>query len=295
VTKADLITIAHLSDVHLPLTVPFGVRHWNAKRILGWLNWHRKRKAIHSRAVLDSLVADLQAQCPDHIAVSGDLINIGLPAEYEGALSWLACVGPPANVSLIPGNHDFYVGLKADVGVARWADYMGGMPLVFPFVRKLGGVALIGLNSSLPTPVGFASGWVGPEQLERLTVILDQLRSDGLVRIVMIHHPPLVGLAPRRRALRDADALEAVLARHGADLVLHGHNHQLMRNALGNVMVEGIGSASAARDYHDEPAATYNLIRVRGASVGQHSDLAHIQIETRGLSVKTGIFGPIER
>ena len=230
---AGTITIAHLSDVHLPPMQGFTPRHWNVKRALGWLNWQRKRRMIHSRAALDAIVADAKAQRPDHILVSGDLVNIGLPAEYEAALDWLKTVGPPDRVSVVPGNHDIYVPLATDPGVALWAPYMTGEgmggELTFPYVRRAGCVAIVGLNSAVPTPVGLASGLLGQAQLDRLAATLDALKSEGLARLVMIHHPPLPGLAPRRRALVDAAGLEAVLRRHGAELVVFGHNHRNMR------------------------------------------------------------------
>ncbi|WP_457825368.1 hypothetical protein, partial [Staphylococcus aureus] len=73
----DAVRFAWLSDVHLPLA-GFPLRYWNLKRVLGWLNWQRKRRFIHTREALDLIVADMKAQKPDHILVSGDLINLGL-------------------------------------------------------------------------------------------------------------------------------------------------------------------------------------------------------------------------
>ncbi len=49
--------------------------------------------------------------------------------------------------------------------------------------------------------------------------------EGGMPRIVMIHHPPLATGATFGRGLRDAKAFEAVLRKHGAELVIHGHNH----------------------------------------------------------------------
>ena len=70
-------TLAHLSDPHLaPLPAPRW-RDLAGKRALGYLNWTRNRHKDQRREVLDALVADMQAQRPDHIAVTGDLVNIG--------------------------------------------------------------------------------------------------------------------------------------------------------------------------------------------------------------------------
>ena len=72
-------TLAHLSDVHLQPMPPIGLGHWRPKRVLGYANWHRNRKDVHLRQVVDQLVADMAEQKADHIAVTGDLVNIGLP------------------------------------------------------------------------------------------------------------------------------------------------------------------------------------------------------------------------
>ena len=59
--------------------------------------------------MLDALVADMQAQRPDHIAVTGDLVNLALEAEFTPAQAWLESVGTPQRVTVVPGNHDAYV------------------------------------------------------------------------------------------------------------------------------------------------------------------------------------------
>src|SRR5512134_3952897 len=83
------LTIAHLTDVHLGPIAGFGPRYWNVKRLLGYANWVRNRRNAYQREVLERIVADLTAQAPDHIAVTGDLVNIGLPQEHINALAWV--------------------------------------------------------------------------------------------------------------------------------------------------------------------------------------------------------------
>lgn len=293
----DTLTIAHLSDLHLTPLAGFGPRHWNVKRTLGYLNWHRGRKRVHRPETLAELVADLARQSVDHIAVTGDIVNIGLPSEHAAALAWLESLGPAERVSVVPGNHDIYVRLASDEGVERWRPYMapdtfgaglGIEPVAgFPFVRRLGRVALIGVNSAVPTPPFVAAGQVGPRQLGALARMLDAAGKAGLARVVLIHHPPLPGQAPPRRALADAADLERVLAAHGAELVLHGHNHRDMLSwlatAAGRTPIVGIASGSAARAHNDEPLARYNLFRFSfaGASPAIHHT-------ARGFAVSGG-------
>ena len=74
-----MFTLAHLSDPHLaPLPKPRW-RELIGKRVTGYINWQR-RAALHPRRRrARQIVADLKAQAPDHIAVTGDLANIALP------------------------------------------------------------------------------------------------------------------------------------------------------------------------------------------------------------------------
>ena len=102
-------TLAHLSDPHLPPLPKPRLIELAGKRALGYVNWTRNRHKYQRREVLDTLVADIKAQAPDHIAVTGDLVNLALEAEFAPARAWLDGVGPPDRVTTIPGNHDAYV------------------------------------------------------------------------------------------------------------------------------------------------------------------------------------------
>jgi len=295
------ITIAHLTDVHLGPIAGFTPRHWNLKRLLGYLNWQRNRRSAYRRDVLDRIVADLKAQGPDHIVVTGDLVNIGLPQEHIDALSWLEGLGAPGDVTVIPGNHDIYSRLRRDPGTARWSPYMascaqGGAHAnhdePFPFVRMLGPVALIGVNSAAPTPPLIASGRVGQAQLARLGAALERLHHADVFRLLLIHHPPLPGQARRYRGLDDAEELQALLAQHGAELVIHGHNHRNMlawcATRKGRVPVIGAPSASLGRPYKGEPLARYNLYHIAGPPWT-------IEVVGRGLQEECGSIVELER
>jgi 3',5'-cyclic AMP phosphodiesterase CpdA len=268
--------LAHISDVHLTPLAGLHPRYWNMKRGLGLINWQRSRRHIHRADVADRIVADMLSHRPDHIAVTGDIANIGLPSEYEVALAWLQSLGPPDRVSVVPGNHDNYTRLSGPSCLDLWSDFMvsddfgsslpGRGKDRFPYVRRVGPIVLIGLNSAVPTPPFVAAGRLGLSQIDALKAVLQELKGSGRLRVVLIHHPPLPGQAPRRRALEDAAELERVLLSQGAEIVLHGHNH---RDTLtwrhwsgGDIPVIGVASGSASRVNKLEPAARYNLIRV---------------------------------
>ena len=75
--------------------------------------------------------------------------------------------------------------------------------------------------------------------------------------------------AGRAKALLDAPILLRIIAAHGADLVIHGHDHVHMFNWLQGpngtkVPALGVPSASAAIGTSKD-AAAYNLYRIDGA------------------------------
>ncbi len=291
------VLIAHLSDVHLSPLAGLAPWHLNVKRALGLGNWMLKRRKVHQRAVVDALVADLARHHPDHIIVSGDLVNLGLPGEHAAALKWLESLGPPSRVTVVPGNHDIYCPLLRDIGVERWRAYMTSdvngaayakpVERGFPFVRFVGDIGLIGLVSAVPTPPFYAHGRLGQAQLRALADILQRLGAAGHTRIVVVHHPPLPGQADQRRGLIDAAELERVLCAHGAELVLHGHNHVDMHAVRqwpgGRIELIGVASASAGRTYKREALGCYNLIGVEGSGA-----TVRLDITSRGLMTPGG-------
>jgi 3',5'-cyclic AMP phosphodiesterase CpdA len=260
-------TIAHLSDPHLsPAPFPGG-RELRLKRFLGWVNWKRGRERLNDMEMLARLIADLRAQKPDHIAMTGDAVNLALRSEFAHAARWMAGLGAPEDVSFTPGNHDAYVRDALPTLAQTFAPWTEGYR--FPYLRQRGEIALIGLNTGVPTLPLLATGRLGGAQLEGLAALLKQ--TAGLARVVMIHHPPLRGgKAPRWRGLDDAAAFEAVVAECGVELVLHGHTHRIMahrlpsratRNAAGYVPVLGAPSVSAAAP-DAAHRACYYLIRM---------------------------------
>jgi 3',5'-cyclic AMP phosphodiesterase CpdA len=261
-------TLAHLSDPHLPPPAaprPFDLA---GKRAFGYLNWTRNRRNVHMRDVLDALVADMQAQAPDQIAITGDLVNLALETEFAPALQWLESVGAPDRVTVIPGNHDAYVRTTRYRFMQVWGNYLGSGDadegaVTFPFVRRRGPLALIGVSSAVPTPPLMATGWLGRSQLEALDRILAGLAAGEAFRVLLIHHP--LRSDSRIKRLTDSGELLTLLKRHGVELVLHGHDHVhstiWIEGPNGTIPVVGVPSASALA-HGRYPAAAYNLFSI---------------------------------
>ncbi len=275
-----------------------------SKRLLGYVNWHRGRKIVHRREVLDALTADLKHMDPDHTAVTGDLVNIGLKEEFVRAADWLVTLGGPDDVSVVPGNHDAYVRLKHGHGTARWEPYMAsnraGRALqeptlnAFPSLRCFGDIALIGLSSAIPTAPFVAAGHLGRPQRHALSLLLKKLGEQGLFRIVMIHHPPLPGQTDWRRGLRDDRKLKRLFGRCGVELVLHGHLHQatveVMETISGQAQIVGVPSASAAIEGSRKPLGRYNLYQIE-----RKKDAWRCEMIGRTVTDATGNVREIER
>ncbi|MAB00644.1 MAG: metallophosphatase [Stappia sp.] len=284
-----MIRLAHLSDPHLGPLPAARLRDLLSKRVIGYVNWHRSRARAMTGAWLDGLLADLDACAPDHIALTGDLVNIALDREIAAAADWLETLGPPADVSLVPGNHDAYVQGALKRAKKAWGPYMTGDgedEPGFPYVRRRGPLALVGVSSARASGPWFATGRLGSRQARHLRDTLTDLGREGLFRVVMIHHPPQSAATAWNKRLTDASRVRAAVKRAGAELVLHGHTHLATRETIegphGPVPVIGVPSASNGPGQR-RPPARFNLFTIDGAPGNWHCEM-----EERG-------YAPVER
>jgi len=239
--------IAHLSDLHLSLD-------------------HHRGNSPRLRTALDH-VARLN---PDHIVVTGDLTWNARESEMRLVRRAFEEYGlfSAEKLSVIPGNHDVFGGVHtAEEALnfysrCKWTPFEEGLAVfqrvfrdlfdgclhasrkqLFPFVKILGDIALIGLNSvtrhsSLNNPFG-SNGQVGRKQRERLALLLSTRALKDKRKIVLVHHHfhkpawkatgVLSGLwlafENKTMKLRKKQPLLRLLARNRVELVLHGHHH----------------------------------------------------------------------
>ncbi|UYN94488.1 MAG: metallophosphoesterase [Enhydrobacter sp.] len=271
-----MFTLAHLSDPHLPMPSARPAELLN-KRFTGYVNWWRRRARLHVPEALAGVVADIKAQQPDHIALTGDLVNISLPQEFRRAADWLAGFDDPDRITIVPGNHDVYVPTAWADTLGLWGAYMASDDAppaadlgVFPTLRRRGEIALVGLSTGVPKPPLLATGTLGEAQIARAERLLSDLGRSGICRVVLIHHPPLAGES-RHKHLTDGEAFRAMVRRVGCELVLHGHNHRSevarIEGPAGAIPVLGVTSASAAPDSR-YGRARYHLIGIERAEGG---------------------------
>lgn len=294
-----MFRLAHLSDPHVPPLPQPRMSELMNKRLFGYLSWQRRRKGIHSADMLERLTEDLRSRQPDHVVVTGDLVNISLPDEFELAAKWLRRLGTPDGVTVVPGNHDAYVTVPFAQSWHHWAGYMsnevngdpGREPTGFgdfPLVRRRGILALVGTSSALPTGPGMATGRLGGAQVDELARQLEILGHEGLFRVVLMHHPPLDATTKHRKRLLDSADFLAAVKHAGAELVLHGHDHRFLEAEIdgdnGPIPVFGVPSASA-RPNSDRPGAHYYLHEVVKSESGWS-----LTVRAQGLQPENGRF-----
>jgi len=271
------ITLAHLYDPHISCMQDITARDLVSKRLFGYLRWKLHRGAEHGSGVMSALQSDLKQTQPDHIAITGDLTHLGLPAEFQKARQWLQELGPPSQVTVIPGNHDTYVHTDWHQTMAHWTEYMlsdttreddpnlENKDRIFPCLRIRDRVAIIGVSTARPCAPHLAVGSIGKRQMHHLEKILSHTARQNYFRVLLIHHPPVSGTVSWRKRLTDAPALQSLLARYGAELILYGHAHRTnqryLKTPAGRVTAMGAPSITAL-DRDPERRARYCLYQI---------------------------------
>jgi Icc protein len=189
---------------------------------------------------------------PDIVAITGDLTECGLDAEYANVArlirKWL-----PMPVFVIPGNHDrrgnFRESLKHLSGVTTDPHYVQFAVEDYP-------VRLVMLDTLVP---GSGHGELRPEQLEFLDRTL--AAAPDKPTIIGMHHPPFVcGIAHLDRInLRNTAQFTAVIARHRqVDRIICGHHHRpivtRVAHAIASISPSVAHQAEMSFDPHDPGA-----------------------------------------
>lgn len=300
-----MFRLAHVTDPHFRSFEGARLGDFLNKRAVGALNIVVNRRRKHKMDLLQALGEDLRQQRPDHVALTGDLSNVAIEGEWREALRWIVATetGPDA-MTVIPGNHDAYVAdvvekqaFEALFGAYQSSDLVSGpagiAPAeVYPFVRFRGPLALVALNSCVPTGDLGAWGTIGEAQLARVEAVLRDPALGDKTRVVLLHHPPVKLKGGEDRNLKDRDAFAAMLARAGADLVLHGHDHRDETATLPGPdgrAIPVIGAGSASYSGGPEKRARYNVYEFEGGRATRitraHDEAKDVFVEVRRESL----------
>lgn len=273
--------LGHISDLHILAVEDVRPWHFLNKRLIGAVNLLMHRADAHSAAVVEQALEHLDEEV-DHIAITGDLTNLALPSEFAAARAILDRIDEGAHrISVIPGNHDYYT---ADAARDRlfetyFADHLHSdlpayqQPSGYPFCHLREDVAIIGLNSGVPSPPLFAIGRVAADEIAALERLLADPQVVSRFKVALIHHHLLPFEHSRSEYLRrlvNAPAVLRVLRLGQVDLALHGHNHHFATLEVPHLVGNGVlriceaGSTSQA-DYRDPDfGGKFNIYHIEG-------------------------------
>jgi 3',5'-cyclic AMP phosphodiesterase CpdA len=230
-------TLVHLSDLHFGRTDP---------------------------ALLDPLLAAVEAARPDVVVASGDLTQRAKAREFAQARAFLDRLPKPQVV--VPGNHD--------VPLYRvWERFLNPFGKYRRFIAEDlepafvdDEIAVIGINTA--RSLTFKNGRINEEQMRAINSRLDPL-PESVLKVVVTHHPfdlpdqpGDVDLVGRARA-----AME-VFSRCGVDLLLAGHFHTSEAGSTGarheiagySALVVQAGTATSTRGRGE--SNSFNVLRV---------------------------------
>lgn len=242
------MTFLHLSDLHL--VAP-------GKRVSG----------IDSMAQLQGVLAYVQEReiAPSFVVVSGDLTDDGAPESYARLAAILGEIGgSEIPVLLTLGNHDD----RANYRRVMLGDEPGDGEERLYHSRSIEGLRVIVLDSLVP---GAANGELGAAQLAWLEEELQTPAPRGT--LIVLHHCCRLA-APAHHfpdfILRDAPALEAIVAAHQGEIlgVLAGHSHQSNASPFGGTVHITAPAILcqldffAGDDYVPIPGAGFNLCQI---------------------------------
>lgn len=239
---------------------------------------------------------------PDLIALTGDITSRAAPAEFRQAKAFLRlmqvwdCEVP---VAYVPGNHDLSWDLAKLSPQHLEYEAFGFAPYLLselwpscetlPCGNAAGGAVVqrlhledalvLGLNTAVKeSPEGPHYGYVCEDQLAKLSALVPKEHDGTALRILLLHHHlrPLKDAKPYvdRSVATNAEALEAFVAQHRFDIILHGHRHHRYYHPINvgvhhaHVFCAASAGTIAKERYGGDQRCAVHLIEVEGRELG---------------------------
>lgn len=199
------------------------------------MNYVLRRRRFHHWRYVDAAVRTIRNLVPDVVICTGDLTNIGDPAEFDKACTALRPLVDDERFELlyVPGNHDNYVANRSCRTALETAfQYMnrGRWEMVdLPLATVVGPVRFLLVNQTHPAPVYASYGTIDEKTLRWFKE--DILEDPGVLKTnVLVGHFPLFNRngqeLPARRRCRGNRVFQDALRKNFISLSLCGHIHQ---------------------------------------------------------------------
>ena len=185
------------------------------KRLLSYLSWRCGGRRSIVEIVLDALVRDLHdASVPITSRSPAIWSTWRCRRSSQRPAAWLRRLGPPEWVSVVPGQPR----RPGHCAAGRWLGSLARLRLVrpryagycdadFPFLRRRGPLAIIGLSTAFPSRPRSRDRAARRRPADAPRPLLERLEPAPACRVLLLHHSPVDGLSRRRRRLIDAAQL----------------------------------------------------------------------------------------
>jgi len=297
-----MMTIAHISDLHLSPE-------------------HHRKRIRRTRKLLEYATS----VGVDHLVITGDIAANAEKRDLEMARAILKSSGwlDSRSLSIVIGNHDIFGGVhhaediltfprhcketEYERKVTDFHDHFHeafdscvreSRSHLFPYVKVIGDVALVGLNSvaeysRVRNPIG-SNGEVTAREFKTVEKILSSELLARKTTIVLIHHHFYKragedggtihsiwnAIEGQTMKLRGKKKLLNLFARSGVDLVLHGHVHENLEYYRSGVRCLNGGGSVMENSGLDAKlhliSIAGNVLRIREVFLAEASDRARV-------------------
>ena len=216
---------------------------------------------------VETLIPELE---PELVVIAGDLTQRARHGEFQRARAFVRMLEAAAPVYVLPGNHDVqwwrrpFVPFGTAAKYRKYRQYFGPQltpTLPLPEAIVAGALTSHGVawGSLTPRLRDIAvKGHLPRAETERVRRIFEAA-EPAQTRILVLHHNVLRGELSRRMGLSRWRTAQHRIVATGADLVLCGHDHQELADALDGVVVACAGTLST-RSRGGRPPVFFRIV-----------------------------------